>query len=74
MSSRAKELASSLVRTQMRFRAAEKAVERHAAKHKTSDVRTIKNHQKLLADVLLAKNDLTVIERMLKAEVGRDAF
>jgi hypothetical protein len=72
--SRSQELASTLVRTQGRVRAAEKAAERHVARHKVANALTVKTHQHLLADILLAKNDVEVIERMMAQEVGRDAF
>jgi hypothetical protein len=71
MSSRSQELASALVKTMGRVRVAQKAAERHVARHKGTNARTVKYHHELLAAIQLAKNDVEVIERMMKAESER---
>ena len=61
-----------MVRASARVRAAEKSVAVRE-RHKATTPRTIKSHHQVLANLMLAKNDLTVLENMLKRECERAA-
>jgi hypothetical protein len=61
-----KELAATLVRTQMRVRAAEKALARFLAEGRDRDPRESRAHYGLRHALTLAQNDALVIERMLR--------
>lgn len=61
------------MRASARVRAAEKSVASFRERHKATTPRTIKSHHQVLANLMLAKNDLTVLENMLKRECERAA-
>jgi hypothetical protein len=60
-----------LVRTQTRLRAAEKALARFVAEGKANVRREYTKHRDLLLAITMAKNDVTVLERSMRAESER---
>jgi hypothetical protein len=71
MSRRSAELASAAVRTQLRLRASEKDLQCFVQEGKADQPRLHSKHQDLLTAITVAKNDLAVIERSMKAESER---
>jgi hypothetical protein len=64
-------LASALVRCQTRLRGSEKALARFVARGQADVPSMYTKHQKLLSAIDMARNDITVLERSMRAESER---
>jgi len=71
MSRRSAELASALVRCQGRLRGHEKALARFVAAGKVDMRSEYSKHRDLLQALAMARNDVDVLERAMKAESER---
>jgi hypothetical protein len=71
MSRRTEELSRAIVRCQTRLRAAEKALVRFVEQGKAEQPSRYSEHRELLAAIAMARNDVEVLTRSLKAEAAR---
>ena len=69
--SRGHELASALVRTQLRLRASEKALARFVSEGNADQPKMASKHVELLQAVTAARNDIDVLEGMMRRELER---